>query len=187
MTIYVLRYGDLLKIGYSSQLEKRVYDIMQGIPGEVTFVGHMPGDREVEAHLHDAFSAHRFSGEWFRASPELEAFCSTVLIKDMPLVAPAARVHGSRSPEAAGALQDAKRRLRAYAAHSWPMLTHAKRIDKLSERLGWLRSRLFDIYHVSAAHRISLRATESADLDRMDDPAFASAMDRARAGRGDGQ
>lgn len=157
MSIYVLRYGDLIKIGYSSDLAKRVTAIMAAIPGEVSFVGHMPGGQEVEAHLHSTFSATRFSGEWFKSTPEMEAFCRTILIPEM--LAAAERVTGTRKAQSVETNQAAKATMRAYALRRWPEATHRARIGLLAEDLGWLKSRVFDFYHGSKT--AVLRAAEA--------------------------
>lgn len=164
MTIYVLRYGSLLKIGFSSELAKRVKAIMSSIPGEVAFVGHMPGDRDVEAHLHARFENARFSGEWFQSTPGLEAFCELVLIKEMP-VEPVIVGRGKRRPEATEEAIRIKARLREYAATRWPQATHAVRAGRLADALGWLPSRLRNFYY--ADERAVLRATEGEQLDAL--------------------
>jgi len=163
MSIYVLRYGDLLKIGYSSELSRRVYAIMHGIPGDVTFVGHMPGDVEVEAHLHFVFAASRFSGEWFRQTPDILEFCRVMLIPELPAVAD--RVDGTRKAEYAQALKDTRDRLREYAYERWPRLTHEQKRVALAQELGWLPSRLKSFYY--AEHDTVVRATEAQQLEQL--------------------
>jgi hypothetical protein len=163
MSIYVIRYGDLLKIGYSSKLGDRVYQIIRGIPGgTATLVGHMPGDRDVEAHLHRIFESSRFSGEWFRETTELVAWCNLMLIRDLPEVA-VDRVTGRRKEQASQAAMETKQRFRDYAAHRWPTENHQERTDALADALGWRRSRLLGFYHGDG--RNVLRSTEANQLD----------------------
>lgn len=158
MSIYVIRYGDLLKIGYSSDLAARVRAILWGIPGKVaTFVGHMPGDLEVEAHLHLRFEASRFSGEWFRETDELLAFCEIVLTKELPAVAP--RVTGSRKAVASAVSLETRQALREYAANRWPAQGQEERVKLLNKELGWLLSRTKSFYH--GDYRAVLRASEA--------------------------
>lgn len=183
MSIYVVRYGDLYKIGFSSDLAKRVRSIIAAIPGEAVFVGHMPGHTEVETHLHSVFQASRFSGEWFRQTPELEAFCGTILDHQMP--EPFERVTGTRRTQAAAASKEAQAALRSYALKKWPSETHQVRIDLLAAELGWVRSRTFDFYH--ANKNAVLRSTEAAQLHALalwlapelrDEPTMAGRADR---------
>lgn len=170
MSIYVLRYGALLKIGYSSDLARRVDNIIASIPGEVTFVGHMPGDRDVEAHLHDRFADARFSGEWFQSTPELEAFCSMLLCTVFPRV-DLVRSSGARRPRASAELIEIKKRLRVFAAKTWPLENHTGRMEQLTLALGWLPSRVADVYR--AAPRIALRSVEMRELDALLSPPTA--------------
>lgn len=173
MSIYVIRYGDLYKIGFSDQLAKRVYQITTGIPGgAASLVGHMPGDRDVEAHLHSVFGGSRFSGEWFRETPELLAWCGLMLIPDLPSPE-LGRVTGSRKGQYQEEATATKERLRRYAAQRWPDKTHNDRIDALAQVLGWRRSRVHCFYHGDG--RSVLRSTEAAQVEEL------LALDRSRA------
>jgi hypothetical protein len=174
MSIYVIRYGDLYKIGYSSKLAQRVSEIMRSIPGSAAvFIGHMPGDREVEAHLHMVFATSRFSGEWFQVTAELVAWCNLVLIKELPSVE-RERVIGSRRPKYEEQAAQTKEELRRFAALMWPQKNHGERTAALAERLGWRKSRLSGFYHGDG--RNVLRSTEAEELR-----ALASALDSSRA------
>ena len=84
MAIYFLRRGDLIKIGFSDDVRTRVTQLKSSAPpGEITFLGYMPGDRSMEKHLHKKFSEYRSYGEWFRSHSALlmliEAACDTEL------------------------------------------------------------------------------------------------------------
>lgn len=165
MSIYVIRYGDLLKIGFTDNLPNRVYQIIKGIPGNVaTLVGHMPGDRDVEAHLHSVFAACRFSGEWFRETPELVDWCALMLIKELP-TPELERVTGSRKGQYQEEATATKERLREYALQRWPRKNHAERTDALAEALGWRHSRLHGFYHGDG--RAVLRSTEASQIEEL--------------------
>src|SRR5690606_37164476 len=84
MTIYVLRSDDLVKIGFTDDLHRRVQAIIAAVPVPVEFVGYMPGTREVEAHLHRQFAAHRFSGEWYVETPDMRRIFGGLLIQRLP-------------------------------------------------------------------------------------------------------
>lgn len=174
MSIYVLRYGDLYKVGYSSDLRQRVYAIMHGIPGNVEFVGHMAGGPEVEGHLHEVFAASRFSGEWFRATADLVDFCRIALHHDLP-EQPQNRVLASRREEAKAEMTVQRDRLREYAFNRWPRLTHDQRRLALAQELGWLPSRVKALYY--AEKGAVLRATEAKQLEALLDRALAETTD----------
>lgn len=63
--------GDLIKIGYSTNVEKR----MESIFGDPLMV--VPGGRELEKELHELFSYCRQEGEWFAPDPEILAYIAT--------------------------------------------------------------------------------------------------------------
>lgn len=140
MSLYFLRHGNLIKIGFSSNLGARVQSIISSIPGKVDFLGHMPGDRDVEAHFHSRFAAHRFSGEWFQACPELEATIAALGIPEQPAPEVYPKVKARRS-DATDAWSETRDRVRFAAATRWPMATNRERIVLVSEQLGWTHRR----------------------------------------------
>lgn len=63
-----------VKIGITSDLQKRVGDIQRISPLEdLVLLTSVPGDRELESSLHRAFADDRLHGEWFNASPRMQA------------------------------------------------------------------------------------------------------------------
>lgn len=85
MSVYFLGHQDLVKIGFSEDVRSRFAQIKNGgATRDVSFLGYMPGDRDLEKHLHHKFSAHRAYGEWFRSTPELLAMIDAVCDKQMP-------------------------------------------------------------------------------------------------------
>lgn len=77
MSIYFIREGGLIKIGYSNDVRQRVQSIINSLRGKGEFLGCMPGDRELEKHFHRKFSADHEYGEWFRPSDALTALISS--------------------------------------------------------------------------------------------------------------
>lgn len=67
-----------IKIGFSSNVEKRVRGLQTGSSSTLAILGKMKGTAEDERSLHQRFGAHRVSGEWFHAAPELTAFVAEV-------------------------------------------------------------------------------------------------------------
>lgn len=77
MAVYLLSDGDYLKIGYTSRdIAQRMREIQTGSPRHVELISVIPSaEKAVEAELHKRFSNLRVrpNGEWFLASPEIEA------------------------------------------------------------------------------------------------------------------
>lgn len=161
MSIYVLRSDNLVKIGFSDDLRKRVGGIVSTVPVPVEFVGHMPGDREVEAHLHERFAAHRFSGEWFVETPGMRAVFEAILTPNMPEL--------DSGPKAARRIASGidvigmSDRVRDTAVDRWPRLSHAQRVDQIADDLGWTRNRVKDLYYADS--RIAIRSMEMDELN----------------------
>lgn len=164
MSVYFLRYGNLIKIGYSGSLGHRVRSIMSGVPGHVEFVGHMPGDRELEAHFHQMFADSRFNGEWFVSTEPLEQLMAAALIKELPSIDLTVSVHGRRL-DASDAWATDSARLRSYAARRWPGHPHKGRIVELARVLGWRHRRVRSLYHNEPG--LTLRTVETDDLSRL--------------------
>lgn len=65
-TVYFLRSGGHIKIGWTSDLAKR----MRTYPPDSTLLAHHPGTRKDEQCLHRKFAVHRTHGrEWYTLSP----------------------------------------------------------------------------------------------------------------------
>jgi hypothetical protein len=70
----------LVKIGWTSDLEQRLYALRKGSPVELRLVKCIPGDRSLESALHRRFRAHRVRGEWFLLDalrPHIEDVCAS--------------------------------------------------------------------------------------------------------------
>lgn len=71
MSVYFIRSGDRIKIGYSNDVQRRVQAVRGSLHTDSEYLGYMAGDRKVEGHLHRRFAASREFGEWFKVSDEL--------------------------------------------------------------------------------------------------------------------
>jgi hypothetical protein len=69
--IYVVGFAGFVKIGWSSLLEKRIAEIQQGVPLELTLHACLEGGQPDERLLHRRFRKYRTRGEWFRHEGEL--------------------------------------------------------------------------------------------------------------------
>lgn len=70
--VYLIRSGDYCKIGWTSELAKRLQDIQSGFPEPVELV-HAVRCRDpwqLEADWHQRFAAKRVRSEWFRLTPD---------------------------------------------------------------------------------------------------------------------
>lgn len=63
-----------IKIGTSGDLKARTEALTRQTQQPLTLLLSIPGDRKLEATLHQAFSDSRQSGEWFHDSPRLRQF-----------------------------------------------------------------------------------------------------------------
>jgi hypothetical protein len=159
MSIYVLRSDNLVKIGFSDGLRKRVRSIIAAVPVPVEFVGHMPGDRAVEKHFHTRFAAYRFSGEWFKETEEMRAIFSALLIPNMPKAETPRAERRSSNRDAQFALSD---RVKSEAVLRWPGKSKADIVLSLAAVFGWPISRVRDFYYKEP--RIVLRGVEFQDV-----------------------
>lgn len=74
-TIYYLRVGDLVKIGYSADLPRR----MKQYPPHAVLLAQHPGTRETERDMHQKLATKLAKGrEWFKSCPEVESHIEAV-------------------------------------------------------------------------------------------------------------
>lgn len=75
-TIYYLRVGDLIKIGYTIDIDQR----MRQYPPNVTLLATHPGTRETERQMHHKFLHRLTKGrEWFSPCDEIDRHVQDVL------------------------------------------------------------------------------------------------------------
>lgn len=73
--IYFIKNRTFVKIGYTSNLNRRLNELQIGSPKQLKLIGLMEGDYQTEAGLHEAFKKHRVKNtEWFAMKGEL-GFC----------------------------------------------------------------------------------------------------------------
>jgi predicted DNA-binding transcriptional regulator AlpA len=81
--VYFLDGGDLIKIGFSKNIKQRLKEIRTYSPIKLKVLCMIRGGKLREATIHAMFAHLRAHGEWFRATPELLAYIST--LKARPL------------------------------------------------------------------------------------------------------
>lgn len=69
--IYYLSDGDHIKIGFTSNWDKRKYAYSTYSPRELELVAIHPGTMFQEKRLHRMFKSHRVKNEWYSRSPEI--------------------------------------------------------------------------------------------------------------------
>lgn len=84
MSVYFIREGGFIKIGFSNDVRTRVAAIINGLRGKGDLLGFMPGGRDVEKHLHRVFDADHEYGEWFRVTAKLVSFIETACTEEPP-------------------------------------------------------------------------------------------------------
>ncbi len=71
--VYFILFGSnaRVKIGTSRNPRARLADLSTGAPGKVRIYYVTPGDRGLEADLHQRFARYRINGEWFIYAQEI--------------------------------------------------------------------------------------------------------------------
>lgn len=69
--VYFIDAGDLVKIGTTKDISKRLYTLQTGSPVRLTMIGFIAGTEKDEKELHARFSSYRSHGEWFNKSADL--------------------------------------------------------------------------------------------------------------------
>ena len=75
----------LIKIGYGSDVKRRVMRLQTGSPERLCILGVLPSMDPInlERHLHRKFADLRVHGEWFKRSPGLTRLLNTLLPVDI--------------------------------------------------------------------------------------------------------
>lgn len=64
--VYLMKADRDLKIGFSANVCKRLYQLLTGSPIPIRLLAVAPGGRTLEKKLHAEFAPWRRQGEWFR-------------------------------------------------------------------------------------------------------------------------
>lgn len=68
----------MVKIGFTSNIERRVKSLQTANHGKVRVIGCVPGTKSDETSFHRRFHKYRRSGEWFSVAGDLEKFLKTL-------------------------------------------------------------------------------------------------------------
>lgn len=85
-SIYFLKSGEAIKIGYSADVAARVREISIYQPLEPELIGTMPGGRSLEEAIHVFLRQHRIKGEWFRDCAEVRGTITDLIARGGPAV-----------------------------------------------------------------------------------------------------
>lgn len=77
--VYIAVAGPYLKIGWSSDPERRLTELRSESPEEVALLGSFPGTRIDESELLQAFAPYRTRGEWFSATSDVLQLAHSIL------------------------------------------------------------------------------------------------------------
>lgn len=72
--VYFLSDGDYIKIGFTTNWERRSSVYLTHSARDLTLLALIPGTRESENSLHRKFQKSRINGEWFRRSEDILKF-----------------------------------------------------------------------------------------------------------------
>jgi hypothetical protein len=72
--VYFIRQGALVKIGFTTNLARRMKELTTTSAHNLTVIKTVPGTMELEAFFHDRFKALHHRNEWFRHRGDLVAF-----------------------------------------------------------------------------------------------------------------
>ena len=67
-----------VKIGYASDVKKRISGIGTSSHKKPVLVASMPGTMKTESQLHSKFAKLRIKGEWFRYGGDLKVFIESL-------------------------------------------------------------------------------------------------------------
>jgi len=72
--IYFIKCGKYVKIGYSNNIQRRLYNLKTANPYELTLIFTIKGNREKESRIHKLFKQYGtyHKGEWFKYDEFME-------------------------------------------------------------------------------------------------------------------
>jgi len=78
--VYIIKPAclDYVKIGVTTRICQRLYELQAGNPQSLRVVAMFAGSVDLEAKLHYTFIRHHSCGEWFRLGPDIKAMLSAM-------------------------------------------------------------------------------------------------------------
>jgi len=79
MIYFITQQDKYVKIGYTKAKPlKRLVSLQIGNPFKLTLWGCIPGEKDAEARLHQAFDISRVRGEWYALTPDIVKYMHEV-------------------------------------------------------------------------------------------------------------
>jgi hypothetical protein len=75
-SVYFVQCGVMVKIGFTTHLERRLTQIRIHCPAPIVLLGILPGTQQNEQALHQRFALHRSHGEWFQLCEDITTYLS---------------------------------------------------------------------------------------------------------------
>lgn len=79
--LYFFSSGDRIKIGVSTNVERRRKDVGAQLPQVPSCLGFIEGDYSLERYVHGLLAEYRLSGEWFSDTPRVREVLTVLLEK----------------------------------------------------------------------------------------------------------
>lgn len=78
--IYVFKSGKFVKIGYSTDVSRRLREMQTANPEPIELVGSIPGTLTLEKTIHRKLRAYRCGGgsEWYKTTGEVLEFVNNL-------------------------------------------------------------------------------------------------------------
>jgi hypothetical protein len=90
---FVQADGDMVKIGWTTDLSKRLSSLRSSLPQQLELLRRIDGGKVTEKWLHKRFADRRVGGEWFEFCPEM----MTIIPPDELPAVPSRLLPGRRS------------------------------------------------------------------------------------------
>lgn len=155
--VYFLLVGSRVKIGFSTNVKKRIEAIRTSCPGKPVLLGTIEGNRRLEASLHKEMKQFRTNGEWFKYAEEVKRKIEDITGNSMPKIAVSSLKVKKKKKEDVVEKMD---------VDSFLGLSKLHLIVEESKRAADLVDALSDI--MPAAHSLSAIRCIKAEIDRID-------------------
>lgn len=77
--LYFIESENRIKIGISTNVERRLRDIGLHLAVPPTLIGFIEGGYALEKHVHGILAEHRLNGEWFSASSQVRSVIARLM------------------------------------------------------------------------------------------------------------
>jgi hypothetical protein len=144
-SVYFIECAGRIKVGYSTNVGRRVRDLATAAPSAVALLGDIAGGLQAEAAIHRRLDAHRLNGEWFLDCPEVREVIADLMQHGVSAVGAGAE----RAPKSWGNEEFA----RALKKLAEPLSFHETTkiaIGRAADRAGLSYWRAFDIWYCKA-------------------------------------